>query len=96
MPVPTAAHAQWASQRWPGTDTIALQHGRTLYIDNCARCHNLYLPGAFTEKEWVDIMPKMKKKARITDTEADGILRYVLSSAAIQPLPVQQTIKTEQ
>lgn len=96
MPIPTVAHAQWAAQRWPGTDTTTLQHGRTLYMDNCARCHNLYLPGAYTEQQWANIMPIMKKKARITDEESDRILRYLLSSAAVQPLPAQRTIEQQQ
>lgn len=86
LPVPTTAHAEWAAQRWPGTDTTALQHGRTLYIGKCAGCHNLYTPDSFSEQKWTDIMPKMQKKAKIADSEADLILHYVLAAASVKPL----------
>lgn len=87
LPIPTRIHAEWAVKRWPNTDTVALQHGRTLYIRKCSGCHNLYTPTAFTEQEWAKEVAEMQKKAKINDEERETILRYLITAAAI---PLEQ------
>jgi mono/diheme cytochrome c family protein len=54
-----------------------LQQGRTLYINKCAGCHNLYLPAAYTNMDWTPILDRMQKPAKITDSEKELIAAYL-------------------
>ena len=54
-----------------------LQQGRTLYINKCAGCHNLYLPSSYTNKAWTPILERMQQPARITDSEKELIGAYL-------------------
>jgi hypothetical protein len=56
-----------------------LQQGRQLYIDHCGSCHPLHLPNEFSEKVWRSKIDTMKIKAKITDSEKQEILDYLLS-----------------
>lgn len=55
----------------------ALQSGRELYISKCSTCHNLFLPNNYTKPEWLLIMSKMEKPAKIDSTQKDLIMKYV-------------------
>lgn len=32
---------------------VELQQGRTLYLNNCGRCHDLYSPDDFSASRWI-------------------------------------------
>jgi hypothetical protein len=55
----------------------SLMRGRNLYIDNCSNCHNLYRPQEYTQDEWLDVFPKMKRKAKISSHQAELIQDYL-------------------
>lgn len=59
----------------------ALQEGRTLYVNHCANCHNLYLPSAYTKQEWVPILERMQQPAKITDAQKRLIAGYLDAGA---------------
>lgn len=59
------------------TSLEKLQQGRSLYINNCASCHNLHLPSEFTKKEWEPVLNKMQKRAKINDSEKEQIAAYL-------------------
>ena len=54
-----------------------LKTGRELYIYKCGSCHNLYLPDKYTRQEWIPIMDKMQKRAKIDSSQKDLILKYI-------------------
>jgi|GEM_PF-573533 len=51
--------------------------GGGLYKNNCANCHKLYKAEDFSREDWVPIMKRMQKKARITDAETLAIYNYL-------------------
>lgn len=51
--------------------------GGNLYTNNCAKCHKLYKTEDFSKEDWVPIMKRMQKKARITDAETLAIYNYL-------------------
>lgn len=55
----------------------SLQDGRTLYQQRCASCHNLYLPSAYTRREWTPILDRMQKPANIDDEQKALIAGYL-------------------
>ena len=72
--VPTRSDAEHVK-----TTLDTLMAGRKLYIYNCGGCHNLYSPQEYTEKEWVAVLPKMRKKAELTDKQRILIQYFVVS-----------------
>ncbi len=64
----------------PETKTVlsenALQ-GKTLYENNCVRCHRLYNASEFTAARWPSILDSMQKKAKITDQQKELINEYL-------------------
>ena len=56
------------------TATLAdLQAGRSLYINNCGRCHGLYTPGSFS----TSVIPNMAARAGLSTSQATQITKYV-------------------
>ncbi len=69
--VPTAADAT-------ATATLAdLQSGRTLFINNCDRCHNLPVPENYTPAQWRTILPNMTNRAGLSASEITLLTKYV-------------------
>ncbi len=56
-----------------------LQEGQTLYVDNCGKCHKLFMPKEFDEAGWRNWVPPMVKKARLDASAEPKILAYVLA-----------------
>ncbi|MFM9987511.1 cytochrome c [Flavobacterium sp.] len=59
--------------------TPELAAGRTLYENNCAKCHKLYSPTNFSEQDWKPILVRMQKKARLDDAQMVEISNYIYS-----------------
>ena len=51
--------------------------GQKIYVAKCARCHKLYNPLSYSDGDWDAWMPKMKKKAHLSDREYQALNAYV-------------------
>ena len=54
-----------------------LKNGRTLYINNCGNCHNLYPPEDFTVAQWKSILPRMAQNTNLSAPDLSLITKYV-------------------
>lgn len=54
-----------------------LAEGKSLYENNCAKCHQLYNPKDFNEDQWFQITLKMQPMADISDEVRQKIYKYV-------------------
>ena len=54
-----------------------LQAGRSIFINNCGRCHSLYSPDSYSASEWKAIMPNMSGRAGLSTTQATQVTKYV-------------------
>jgi cytochrome c5 len=54
-----------------------LQQGRTLYVNNCDRCHSLPIPDNYSVSQWNSIMPGMCSRCGFTAAETLVITKYV-------------------
>ena len=54
-----------------------LQQGRTIYVDNCGKCHGLYSPDSYTPTQWKSIISNMAPQAHLTSTQTTLVLKYV-------------------
>lgn len=57
-----------------------LINGKTLYVNNCQKCHKLYLPEAYNAVEWKDNLNAMQRKAKISDTQKETIYKYLTAN----------------
>jgi cytochrome c5 len=60
------------------TATLAqLQQGRTLFVNNCERCHSLYMPENYTAAQWRSILPGMTGRTSLTTADILLLTKYV-------------------
>ena len=56
---------------------IDLQQGRTLYINNCGRCHGLYSPDNYSSTQWKSILNNMAPNTSMSASEILLVTKYV-------------------
>ncbi len=57
--------------------TPELMEGKTLYENNCGKCHGLYDTKAFSAEKWKPIVEDMRKKAKLSEADGLKIFNYV-------------------
>ena len=57
--------------------TPELAEGKSLFENNCAKCHRLYDGKEFSAEEWKPIVARMQKKAHLDDIAGQKIYNYV-------------------
>jgi mono/diheme cytochrome c family protein len=63
-----------------GVPLTELQQGRSIYVNKCGSCHNLYLPEQYKPMVWQEYLEKMQTRAGINDDEKTAILKYINSA----------------
>jgi cytochrome c5 len=61
----------------PSVMTAELTSGKAAYENNCANCHKLFEPKAFSKEAWAPILVSMQKKAGLSDAEMAPITNYI-------------------
>jgi mono/diheme cytochrome c family protein len=59
--------------------TEALAEGKTLFENNCAKCHGLYNPKDFSAEQWKLILIRMQSQAHLEDAQIATISDYINS-----------------
>jgi hypothetical protein len=54
-----------------------LTQGRTLYINNCGSCHNLYSPDNYSVSGWNSVLSSMAPKTSMTTSQVTLVKKYV-------------------
>jgi mono/diheme cytochrome c family protein len=54
-----------------------LQQGRSLYINNCGRCHGLYSPDNYSSAQWKSIISSMGPNTSLSASEILLVTKYV-------------------
>lgn len=89
---PSDADAQRGSQKYPGLSLGSLNEGKTLFEQNCGRCHGLKDPTKRDEEKWNAVVPRMVKKVnkKVGHEEIDArkqqmILQYLVTMSTVKP-----------
>ncbi len=53
--------------------------GAEVWAQNCARCHNMRSPSAYSDKQWEVITQHMRVRANLTAEETRKILEFLKS-----------------
>lgn len=56
-----------------------LAEGKSLYENNCAKCHKLFEVTKHTKEEWVPVVDRMARKAKINDDQKKLVYNYIVS-----------------
>jgi len=54
--------------------------GSQLWSENCARCHNMRSPSAYSDAEWEVVVHHMRVRARLTPEEHKAITEFLKSA----------------
>lgn len=76
---PSQADADRGAQKFQGYSMSQLNEGKTIYLDNCNKCHRYKAPQSRDEAKWDKIIPKMAKKAKLDDAQEKLVLEYVVT-----------------
>lgn len=89
---PSDADAQRGSQKYPGLTLANLNEGKTLFEQNCAKCHGLKDPAKRDEEKWNSVVPRMVKKVNkkagheeVDPREQQLILQYLVTMSTVKP-----------
>ena len=73
----------------PGAEALfsaeEIASARTLCLNKCVRCHKFYDPVKYSDEQWRKWMTKMSKKARLKESEAELLGRYLGTFRQTQP-----------
>lgn len=56
-----------------------LEEGRTIYTNNCGKCHKLFQPAQKSLSKWENVLPRMIKKAKLSEEQGNLVRAYVMS-----------------
>jgi len=81
LPHATSADAMRVSSDYPGASVAELEHGRALYVERCAGCHQLREPSSETPLKWPTLVAEMRDEhgVHLTRAEERGIVAYLVS-----------------
>lgn len=79
--VPTPEQLLAAGALPGGADLQALRRGRTLFVTECAACHRLHPPGAYSPEEWRPIARRMAERASLDERQAEDLERYLTAAS---------------
>ena len=69
-------------QKVPGINLEEARQGFKLYKFNCAGCHYLHKPNAYTINGWQKVLPEMLGRAKITsEKDAQSIKNYLFAKS---------------
>ena len=54
-----------------------LERGRAIYITTCTRCHSPEPVAAYSLAEWLQTLPRMSERSKLTAQETADVLDYV-------------------
>ena len=81
LPHVTVADAARVNGNFPGATVAQLEHGRTLYVERCAGCHQLREPASETPLAWPQLVADMRDShgVHLTRDDERGITAYLVS-----------------
>ena len=67
------------------TNFALLEEGRKIYVHNCTKCHNALRITRYTEKQWVEILPEMVAKSKLSVQQSQNVTAYIQAVLRASP-----------
>ena len=91
--IPSQSDADRAAKVNSDITLASLNEGKTLFEQNCNKCHGYKSPPSKSEEKWNKIIPRMvakvnkkTKKETINPEQQNLILNYVITMSAVKPV----------
>ena len=65
-----------------GVSLTTLENGRTIFLANCGRCHELHFPDTVSRADWHVVVPGMSWNAGVSKNDQQALLDYLLAAKA--------------
>lgn len=79
-PLTTDDLVKVAKTKWPDVTAQTIDEGQAIYTTGaCIKCHVAAKIETISEQEWPPIIDRMARKAHISDTQKDAVMKYVLA-----------------
>lgn len=76
---PTSAQLTEIKNADPAADTVAISNGYAVSVEKCQKCHKLKDPAKFDAEKLNKVLPKMAKKAKLTEEQAALVYTYAMA-----------------
>ncbi|MEI8113188.1 MAG: cytochrome c [Bacteroidia bacterium] len=73
----TSAYVPTASDVTKTATLAQLSQGRSLYVNNCGRCHGLPSPDSYSASNWNIILGNMIPRTQMSASDAALVSKYV-------------------
>lgn len=60
-----------------------MEEGKTLWQSSCQKCHKLYEADSRTVAKWESVLPRMSKRAKLSDDNAGKVRAYLIANAKL-------------
>ena len=60
-----------------------LKQGHAVYMNQCTRCHDAWLPEEISGKDWHVVVPGMAWNASISGADEEAVLAYILAARQV-------------
>ncbi len=61
------------------SDGLKSAQGKTIFENNCGRCHDLPSPKDYTDEQWIGIVNAMAPRSKITNAQGEMVYLYLTS-----------------
>lgn len=58
-----------------------MEEGKTVWQGSCGKCHKLPLPESYTVNKFDKVLPRMIKKAKLSDEQGAKVRAYLIANA---------------
>lgn len=79
-PVPDEAMAATSRVK---LETLA--KGHEVYMSECTRCHEAWMPANISSEDWHVVVPGMAWNANISATDEEALLAYIMAARKAAP-----------
>ena len=95
-PPPAALHPaaiEAARAKFPTATAESLEQGRQDFLGHCNKCHGYPALGAYSEPQWIKIVPRMGDKAGLIPSQSDQVLQFIVAARGPQSAPAPAPAK---
>src|SRR4051812_20116475 len=61
--------------------SMQMAEGKTIWQNNCNKCHRLHEPAEHSIDKWEKVLPDMSHRAKLNDADAGKLHAYIITNA---------------
>jgi mono/diheme cytochrome c family protein len=82
--IPTAEELYAGGALPMGADLDALRRGRAIFVTECAACHRLFPPNAYSPEQWRGIVKRMSRRASLGGDQTADLDIYLTAASRVK------------